>query len=60
MKNLIIQILEKLACKHQWETFSRTKIYENHNDPAEGKLPTRSIYIFVCKNCGKIKKISTQ
>ena len=44
MKNLLKQILEKWAYKHQWEMIAKT----NYLDGVE--------YLFVCEKCGKMKK----
>ena len=53
MWNLILQWLEKLACKHQWESFHLTKTYEN----SDSKRPCKVVQTLVCKKCGKIIQI---
>lgn len=37
-------MLEKWACKHQWEVLAKTE----YSDCSQ--------YLFVCKKCGKMKK----
>lgn len=44
MKNLLKQMLEKWACKHQWKVLAGTE----YSDGIQ--------YLFVCKKCGKMKK----
>lgn len=44
MKNIIKQIFEKWACKHEWKMLARTEY-------ADGIR-----YLFVCEKCGKMKK----
>ena len=50
MKTKFDKIIEKLFCKHKWkETYSERVIYK------EGIKS--QIYILICENCGKIKKV---
>lgn len=52
MKKLLIQLLEKWTCKHEWEIFERIDMY----DEFSGSLPSYTKCWFMCKKCGKIKK----
>ena len=44
MKNIIKQIFEKWACKHEWKMLARTEYTDGFQ------------YLFVCEKCGKMKK----
>jgi len=50
----ILKILEKLACKHQWKVFSRSRTFEYEED----KLPISYDFLLECKSCGKHKKVN--
>jgi hypothetical protein len=51
MKELIKQILEKLACKHHWIEFREIKV-----DSTFGHY---HIWHFNCDKCGKFKRIKS-
>lgn len=52
MKKLILQLLQKWACCHEWEVHKLVQSYlEGHSRPAE------IVEVLICKKCGKIKKI---
>ena len=53
MKKILVQIIEKWICKHEWETFQKSTVYSECNDV----IPIRFEFILICKKCGKIKKI---
>ena len=50
MKELIKQILEKFTCKHEWSL--EVEHYVTYNG-----VKTGVIRLFICKKCGKFKKI---
>ena len=51
--NVLIAILEKLACKHKWKMEIETKGY----DKDRSDLPFEILRTYVCSECGKFKKI---
>lgn len=56
MWKALIKLVEKWACGHKWKEFRETSIAGyNHK---EGDLPERIDITMICKECGKIKKIS--
>lgn len=57
MLNLLRAILEKWACKHDWDTFAKTKVYDE-GDTMDTAYPIRTRYTLICKRCGKIKKVA--
>ena len=58
MYKLILQILEKWACKHKWETFAEHKAV-NTKESDEDYIKLYSSYTLICTECGKIKKIKS-
>ena len=55
MKEIINKLLEKWMCKHDWDLFKHIKVYDEFSkDMASGHK-----YIFICKKCGKIKKVKS-
>lgn len=53
---MLKQLIEKLLCKHKWEVLDRIRIYKTYFDQTTD-FPYKIIEVFVCQNCGKIKKI---
>ena len=53
MKKLLFQLLEKWACKHEWSTCRKVNVYDEFDE----RLPVYTKYMFVCRKCGKIKKV---
>lgn len=53
MKDIIKKLLEKWSCKHELEFFKHIKVYDGFSND----MPCGHKYIFICKKCGKIKKI---
>ena len=53
MKDIIKKLLEKWSCKHDWELFKHIKVYDEFSND----IPCGHKYIFICKKCGKIKRI---
>lgn len=47
---LLKQILEKWACKHEWEVWDKVNV----KDDFGGRY---TVTHFVCKKCGKFKKV---
>lgn len=45
MKKTIIEIFEKLACKHEWEILRTTEYVDCYK------------HLLVCKKCGKVRTI---
>lgn len=52
-KELIKGLLQKLSCKHDWELIETTRVF----DEFSGNLPAYRKHLYVCKKCGKFKKI---
>ncbi len=52
MKNKFDKIIEKLFCKHNWKQKYQESIISPDRE-IRGK-----VYILICENCGKIKKVS--
>lgn len=53
MKEIINKLLEKWMCKHDWDLFKHIQVYDDFS----GDMASGHIYIFICKKCGKIKKV---
>lgn len=53
MKKLLFQLLEKWACKHEWSTYRKADVYDEFGD----RFPIYAKYMFICRKCGKIKKV---
>ena len=53
MKEVLIKLLEKWACSHDWDQYHRTNVYEDDNTETPYKIKET----LICKKCGKIKKI---
>ncbi len=53
MKDLIIKLFEKLACKHKWVLKRKTK---NFVDGYE--LPSSFTFLYCCSECGKFEKVN--
>ena len=49
MKDIIKKLLEKWLCKHTWKLSETNVVYSISGE--------HCIYIFICKKCGKIKKV---
>lgn len=50
---MIQDFFKKWSCCHEWRLISKTDIYKN----SESKIPCKVVATFVCKKCGKFKKI---
>lgn len=51
---MIKELIEKWTCKHDWKEPYQVNLYRSKN----GKTKRcKSMIIYVCKKCGKIKKI---
>ena len=53
MKDILNKILEKWLCKHDWELFKHIEVFDEFSND----IACAHKYIFICKKCGKIKKI---
>lgn len=53
MWKVLIKLVEKLACCHEWKTHRRMSSYGGVYD----KLPIKVEETLICQKCGKIKKI---
>lgn len=51
MREIILNLVKKWACCHEWEQEERITVVDKSDDVIGYK------YIFICKKCGKIKKI---
>jgi hypothetical protein len=51
--NIFRSILEKWACKHDWELIHKANFYENESL----KYPHTAKVTYKCTKCGKFKKI---
>lgn len=47
--------LEKLVCKHKWEVHITVTLYDGDD---KTKMPVGTRQTLICKECGKIKKIT--
>ncbi len=54
IKEIIKAWAEKRFCKHDWEVHCKMPSYSTEND----KTPHSIHETLICKNCGKIIKIS--
>ena len=53
MKNAIRNLIDKLACHHDWKVLDRyTEVLV-----WRGKQYENDVTVFTCKKCGKIKKM---
>jgi hypothetical protein len=52
IKKKLCQILDKLGCHHEWEHIGTVNVESDFSG-------TYSIYHFVCKKCGKFKKVKS-
>ena len=53
MWKALIKLVEKWACRHEWENHYITELYKNDSD----KRPWKVELTLICHKCGKIKKI---
>lgn len=53
MKEYLKKLLTKWLCCHQWEQQARINCYDEDDD----STPAYYLYMFICKKCGKIKKV---
>jgi hypothetical protein len=51
MKEAIINLINKLACCHDWKLERQTDVVDDFDDVIAKK------YLYVCKKCGKFKVI---
>jgi len=49
-------IFDKLFCKHKWVKKEEIKTFIQYLSMEE--RCTRITYVYICKNCGKIKKVN--
>lgn len=54
MRKLIIQILSKWACCHEWAKLEQVTNYTDSS--LRRNLPESFDFIYTCKKCGKIKR----
>ena len=54
MWQVIIKIVEKLACRHEWEIIHHV---EHEKTDQWGRVMPQTRLLMVCKHCGKIKKV---
>lgn len=54
MWEIVKQILEKLACKHEWKLTGIHRVYGY--DYQEGDLPIKVTIDYLCEKCGKFKR----
>lgn len=47
------ELLSKWSCHHEWEFEHQNEVYNNEND----KFPYKIKKLYICKKCGKFKKI---
>lgn len=52
-KDLVEAFKKKFLCCHEWEQVKQSKIYWSESD----EYPTLVEVTFLCKKCGKFKKI---
>lgn len=52
MRELILAILQKWACKHKWKNHRETATYCDDDE-----RPTKIQQTLICQECGKIKKV---
>ena len=55
MWQALINLINKLACGHDWKLISNTKIYDGDNI---NSLPVKIEKEYTCKKCGKFIKRS--
>lgn len=51
MREIILNLFKKWACCHEWEQKTRITVVNETDKVIAYK------YIFICKKCGKIKKL---
>jgi len=51
---MILKLIEKWACKHQWKVHHNMEVYNTLNNP---KMPRKVRQTLICKKCGKIKQV---
>lgn len=52
MKELIKELLRKWSCYHDWEFITEVEVHNNFGG-------YHHIFHFVCKKCGKFKKVKS-
>lgn len=52
-KEFISAILEKIACKHEWELWRTINVTDDYGG-------SYHIYHFKCNKCGKFKKVKSR
>lgn len=52
-KDLLEAFKKKFLCCHEWEQIKQSELYWSETD----KRPTWTEITFLCKKCGKFKKI---
>lgn len=52
MKELLKKIIEKWACMHEWNAWHTVNVETDYGD-------RYSVFHFMCKKCGKFKKIKS-
>ena len=53
LKQWLHELLTKWSCHHDWELVHENDVYEYECD----KYPIKIVSTFMCKKCGKFKKI---
>ena len=51
--SFIKDLVSKISCHHSWEEVKLIRSFIDSND----KIPARIDIIYICKKCGKFKKI---
>lgn len=52
---LIIWVLHKRICIHQWNMTEKIKVYDDYDNDDPNCIPAYSKYVMQCTKCGKIK-----
>ena len=52
MKKAIINLINKLACCHDWQLVRETEVFTDFGG-------NYTALLFVCKKCGKFKRLKT-
>lgn len=47
------ELLSKWSCRHEWQEINKTQVYDGN----KFDLPVEISITYICKKCGKFKKI---
>jgi hypothetical protein len=53
-KEFISALFEKWSCKHEWHYLFKTDVW------GMGKYPDYCVLHYMCKKCGKFKKVNSR